>query len=1182
MLKNIDASMKRLWWRTVAVIAGMVALLVSSAIGQTPGTGAIAGSVLDPAGRAVSSAKVVVVNQETHLSRSVATTDAGFYQVPMLLSGTYVVTVDAVGFAQSTSAAIRITASQTTSLNLTLTLASVGQSVQVKATAVDVDLESSTIGGLVDETAVRSLPLSNRNYTQILGLSPGVIVDLPNATTLGSGTQNVASDGGSPLANNIQFNGIDANNLAENSAANSQTDAGTAIPAPDTIQEFRVQTANYDAAYGRGSGANVDLVSKSGTNQFHGSAWEFLRNTDLNANEFFTKRNKQPRADLKHNQFGGSLGGPILRDRTFFFGAYQGLTEVNGLGDAQQTILPLLTNDRSAATLGAQFCPAGHLNASGNPASGYFTQAGGAQVACNGSNINPVALTILNAKFPNGQFVVPSPQAPLPLTGPDASDQLPMGQSTYTIPAHYREDQFTADIDQVIHPRNSLAARFFYSRAPTTKAFSPNAANVPGWGTDLLNENIMFVLADTHVVNPNLVNVARFGYMRYYGNSTVENPLTAADIGMGTPTGATGSTLNMPGIQVGGFILGDAGTPAMWQVTNSFIWQDTAAWTHGRHNLRFGGEAKRHQVSQDFPEETDGLLQIGTFADFLIGQSAAQNGSPQGLSNVTLSFAGAGLYRRNERYTDVAAFAQDDWKLTHHFTLNAGVRYEIFSAPTETNGLLANFDPNIATTGPVPEAGTFTGYTVPSNYRGTLPAGMIRTPYASLYRTPHADVSPRLGFVWQVSDTPVAVVRGGYGIYYDRHSATIAEQIVNDPPFTLMQIVGGAPNGAATLTSPFVPQVPNSADFPVFVPRTPTSTPFIEATNPNLLDSRTHEYNLNVQTALGYGFLLGVGYVGTQSQHRSGQWEFDQAYLASPQNPINGQTTNSIGNVTARMPIQGVSQGSLYTDSNFVANYNALQAQVIRRMTHNIQMQASYTWSKNLDEVNGEAGTDLFELQLPTNNQRDLRHSSYGPAGSDRTHRFVASFIWQTPKIYASSTLARWVANGWEIAGIAVLQTGIPLSIFDSNAGSVYGLLPSENRAEIAGSNPYTHGSLSSRVTNGYLNSEAFTRAPEAPFGTSLADQDFGNSGVGFLRGPGQHNLDMAIEREFPLKEKVSFHFRAEFFNLTNTPQFGNPNTSLGYTDPTIVHPVASTTFGLITSTVANPRIIQFAGRILF
>ncbi len=274
------------------------------------------------------------------------------------------------------------------------------------------DLESSTLGGKVDETAIQELPLSSRNYTQILGLSPGISVGLPNAAELGRGTQNVSSDGGKTTANNIQFNGIDANNLAQNSAANDGEEVGTAIPAPDAIQEFRVQTANFDAAYGRGAGANVDLISKGGSNRFHGSAWEFVRNNLFNANEFFLKREGARRPDLKQNQFGASVGGPVRKDRTFFFAAYQGLTEVNGLGGKQTATLPLLTADRSAASLGAQFCPAGHLDNSGQAEIGYLTHAGGIQVACDGSNISPVALAILNAKLANGRVRDPQPTDP--------------------------------------------------------------------------------------------------------------------------------------------------------------------------------------------------------------------------------------------------------------------------------------------------------------------------------------------------------------------------------------------------------------------------------------------------------------------------------------------------------------------------------------------------------------------------------------------------------------------------------------------------------------------------------------------------------------------------------------------------------------------------------------------------
>ena len=361
---------------SIATIA-LIFFIANVSFGQTPGTGAVSGVVYDPSSRLVANASVTVVNQATQVSRSVSTTSEGVFRVPLLLPGPYTVIVRATGFAETASRSILVTASETTSLSVSLAVAGVRQSTEVEADAEMPALESSTLGGLVNDTAIQSLPLSSRNYTQTLGLAPGVVVDLPVAAALGRGTQNVASNGATPTNNNIQFNGIDANNLIQNSATNAESSfVGTAIPAPDSIQEFRVQTANFDAAYGRGTGANVDLVSKTGTNKFHGSAWEFVRNNLFNANDFFSKLSGQPRPDLKQNQFGGALGGPILRDKTFFFVAYQGLIEVNGLGDEQTPTLPQLTSDRSATTLGAQFCPAGHLN-SVRPARVRIPDAGG-------------------------------------------------------------------------------------------------------------------------------------------------------------------------------------------------------------------------------------------------------------------------------------------------------------------------------------------------------------------------------------------------------------------------------------------------------------------------------------------------------------------------------------------------------------------------------------------------------------------------------------------------------------------------------------------------------------------------------------------------------------------------------------------------------------------------------------
>ncbi len=1152
----------------------IVVMLLSAlfrARSQSPGTGAIDGIVYDPGNRVVGGAQVSLVSDTMGIARSTITAENGSFRLLLLPPGSYTLTIRCVGFSDRVARSVQVTVSEIKAFRVLLAVAEDGYEVEVNANEQVAQTESATLGAMVNQEAIAALPLANRNFTQILGLSPGVSVPLPNAAELGRATQNVAANGAKTVGNNIQFNGIDANNVSQNSAANDGEEVGTAIPSPDTIQEFKVQTANYDASYGRGSGANVDLVSRTGSNNVHGSVWEYLRNNIFNANDFFLKNSGQRRPALKQNQFGGLLSGPILRDKSFFLVAYQGLRSVNGLGGKQTTLLPLLTADRSAANLGAQFCPDKH-----GDAAGYLTHAGGKRVACDGSNINPVALAILNVKLSNGQFAVPSPQITLVPSDPT---QLPVGQSTFAFPATYDEDQFTANLDHAISGTNTLLARFFYSRGPTHQPFSPNAANVPGWGTDELDRNTMFVLADTHVFNPNLANIARFGYMRYDGSSRVQHPVLASAVGENTPTGLVGPDSPAPGLTVDGlFTIGDAGTPSQWQVTNSFIWQDTLSWTRNRNNLRFGAEFKRHQVDVDAPFGSDGLLDIRTFNDFLLGQSADQNGSEIHSSNVTSSTAGSGIFRRNERYNDLAFFWQDDIALSPRLTVNAGLRYEVFGAPTDTGGRLTNFDPSTASA-TVPADGSFGGFIVPSNFPGPIPAGVVRSSTSGLWGTPLHDFSPRFGLALQLTQRPVLILRGGYGIYYDQHSGDYAESTLGQQPFSTLQILSDSPNAAATLQNPFSPLLPRTSSYPIFTPRVVFGFPFIQGLSPHTVDPRTHEYNLEFEYALGQDTLLQAGYVGTRSMHRPGSIEFDQALLASPQDPVHGETSNSTSNVVQRLPIQGVSPGSLFTNSNFVANYNSLQASLSKRLRDGFQFQASYTWAKSLDETSGSGGSNVFELWLLTNDQTNPRQA-YGLSDFDRSQRAVMNFTYLTPRFGTSSIFLRQLLPGWQFSGIGVLQSGTPMTILDSNAGSVYGNF--ENRAQRSVGSPSTHGSLFSRATGQYLNAAAFTRAPEVQNGASPADQDFGNSGVGIVRGPGQHNIDMAAERSFRLSETNSVHFRAEFFNLTNTPQFSNPSNSLGYGDPTALQPTANAAFGKITSSASNPRIVQLAIRYSF
>ena len=1136
-------------------ITAIVVLAAVSALSraQTPGTGAIKGTVFDASSSVVQNAQVTIVSEATGVSRTGSTDSSGVFRFPLLTPGAYSVTIDASGFKKETAQSVDVVVSETAVVDFHLSVAAADTNIYVAPAIELAQTESSTLGRAVDHQTIEALPLSNRNYTQILSLSPGIVVELPSASALGRGTQDVAANGNKTTGNNIQFNGVDANNLSQNSAENDGEEVGVAAPAPDTIQEFKVQTGNYDASYGRGTGANVDLVSKTGTASFHGTAWEFLRNDVFNANTFFSKLTDQPRPVLKQNQFGASLGGPVLRDRLFFFGAYQGLRSSNGLGDQVTVNLPQLTKDRSAQTLAAQFCA-------------YPTSAGGVQLTCDGSNLNPVALALLNFKFKNGQYAVPSPQILLPNSDPT---QMPIGESTFATPATYNEDQFTSNLDARISDRNQFALRFFYSHAPTVEPFSPNAANVPGWGTTELDQNTMLVLSDTHLFSPRLVNIARFGYMRFDGDSAVANPILASDLGTTSPTGLSGANVAAPGITIDGlFTVGDAGTPFQWQVTNTFIWQDTLSLTHRNHSLRFGAEVKRHQVDVNAPFSTDGLLDIRTFSDFLLGQSAAQNNSPSGSSNVTLSNGSSGLFRKDERYIDFAGFAQDDLRISNRLMINAGMRYEIFGAPSDIDGRLVTFDPTIATQ----SGGTLSGFVVPSNFKGDVPQGVVRSSIPGLFPTRRVDFQPRLGFVFRVADRPTILLRGGYGLYFDRLSAGLAENLLAVEPFSIFQFFSGSSNGSATLQQPFVPQLPSNDSYPMFQPRIPGGGPSLTAISRHMVDPYTAEYNLNAQVAFAHDYLVEIGYVGTHSLHEAGCVEFNQARLASPANPINGETTNSAANVIARVPFVGISPGSLFCESSFNANYNSLQASITKRLSHGLEFLGSYTWSRNFDQTSGSSGSNVFEEHLVTNDQTNFRQA-YGPTDFDRTDRGVLSLVYSTSFARHLPRLSARILGDWQISTVAVAESGTPITILDDNAGSVYGNYPFENRAQLSGTaKPSTSGSLRSRAINGYLNPAAFTSAPEAPFGTGPFDTAFGNSSVGLVRGPGQRDIDMAVERTIPITESQRFRFRTEFFNLTNTANFNNPTSNL-----TAGPAFGAPPFGIITSTSNNPRIIQFA-----
>lgn len=1102
---------------------------------QAPGTGAITGKIVDPSGAIVPQATVTVLNEGTGLSRPATTMSDGQYRAPLLPPGNYTVNVEAHGFEPEVVHGIRVVVAETSVVNVNLRVGATTSEIKVVGSAELAQTQSSALGRVTDQDTIVALPLANRNFSQIMALSPGVVVEIPNAGALGTNTQNVAVNGAKTTANNFQFNGIDANNIAENAFSGQAfaPEAGIAIPNPDTIAEFKVQTAMYDASYGRSAGGNVDLVSKSGSNSFHGGLWEFFRNDALNANDFFLKQNGQPRPVLKQNQFGGTIGGPIIKNRTFFFGSYQGTIQSDGqsAGSLVSTFLPALTSDRSAATLGALY-------------GGQSGSNGGVAVAPDGSNINPVALALLNFKLPNGQFAIPSPQT---IIGGG------VGESTYSIPAKYREDQYTANVDHQFSSANQLSGRFFYSDQPESLPFNQFAATVPGFGGGQTDRNDMFVLSDTHVFDPNVVNVARFGFVRFDGTLTTVNPINGSDVGLTTPPGIP----ILPGIQVTGlFTIGPPFQPGYFENTNNFIWQDTVSIVHGGNNFRFGAEAKRTQL-EVVPSQQAGDLIFLSFPDFLLGQSGTQNGSGQ--SNIFYSSVGSGNFRKDERYTDLAGFFQDDIQVSSRLTINAGLRYEYFGPPVEINGFLSNFDPSIATA-QVPASGSFSGFVLSSNFKGTAPSGVTIAHNAGMWNSDYHDLGPRLGFAYRLTNNPTLVLRGGYGIYYERLSGELAAQNIGEPPFSATLRLQGAQNTAATLQDPFNPQVPAPSAFPIFIPRTPDSAISIAAISRNIVSPYTQQYNLNLQYQFGGDYLLQVGYVGSKTTHLAACVEFNQALIATPENPVNGETTTTVENLTQRLPFAGIAGGSYICQSTFDANYNSLQASLYKRFGHGLEFQAAYTFSKNLDYASGLGNLSSLDLTFLSNDQTDPRQAR-GLNDFDRAHRFVLNTVYSPPNMRSGPEAVRAMLSHWQFSGVMVLQSGLPITPLDSSAGSVYGNIVGFTRANCTGLNPASSGSVISRL-NGWFNPAAFAPPPTIGDGTG-----FGNCGVGILRGPDQKNLDFAVTRNFSITERNKIQFRAEFFNLFNTPNFGLPETDRN----------AGPAFGVITSSASNPRIIQFA-----
>jgi hypothetical protein len=1144
--------------------------------GQTSTTGAIRGTLTDSTGAVISGATVTVTSKATDQVRTVKSDSSGQYTVGLLPPEVYTISITAPGFKTEQPAPVTVVVTETARADAKMVLGSNSETVEVTSQAAALQVENATLGTVVDGATIREVPLTNRNYTQVLTMSAGVAGDVNNAASLGKGTQDVYVNGASSISNNFHMDGADINNFGSGRAGDFVQQAGIAIPNPDSLQEFKIQTTNYDAGFGRDAGANVDVVTKTGSNNIHGSVWEFFRNDVLNANDTFLKIGGQKRAVMKQNQFGGTLGGPIIKDKFFIFGTYQGTRQLNGLSSSSNVSLTLfpVTDDRSPAGIARVACPGSSSGKNWAPFNG------GVNVACNGSNINPVALNLLNQKLANGTYLIPTPQR----LSTDTNGN-PVGLSSYSIPARFTEDQFMVNTDYVLSAKHTISERYFYSSDPQNLPFS-TCSCTPGNGLTPTFNSQVAVLKLTSALNAHFLNEALVGYIRSYGRLNTQANLTFDKIGMTAPSDPT-YPLTPIISTTGYFQLGGVNNDVSFSAVNTFEISDQISWTHGKQSVRAGFLGEKNQFNFDDPNNKRGSVGFQTFQDFLLGESATQNGS--GFSNVNSSGSQQGSYYKGYRGTDMAMFLQDDIKLRSNLTVNAGLRWELNSGVSANHGQLSSFYPSLVTPfQPVPAGGTFTGFVVPNNYRLTLPAGITRLGSTSLSDNdlPLHNFGPRAGFAWQPQgDSGSTVLRGGYGVFYTLPNANSVLQTLGGQPFVSSASLSGTANAAATFQTPYTTVLTPG----VWRPRSPNYTLTVTGVAQNIDSPMVQQYNLDVEQQLPERFVLEVGYVGTRGTRLAESRSLNRAFLASPSNPINGVTTNTVAsaNLQARVPYQGFTPGGVTRIETYgFSNFNSLQSTLRRQLSHGVYLQAAYTWSKALTTVTGGDGTNgVFSGGSANSNDPNNRYARWGPAGYDRTNRLVVVYSWQLPSWKNGNALERVATGGWRFSGVTTFQSGKPLTFTDAKDGTAYGtasrgqFAPGIGNGNILNKNG---GTMLARVKNNtYLNPSAslFVTASAVPFSAVAATGgpqaiDYGNSSIGAVRGPGNDNWDMTLSkttRVGGLREDATLDFRTEFFNVWNHPQYANPSTGVG-----------TASYSVINASSVAPRLIQFALKYVF
>jgi len=1106
----------------VCVLAGLIATSGNS----QQITASIRGTVVDASGAVVSSAAVTATQAETGFTRTVRSDGQGDFIVIELPVGHYRVEAEAKGFQKFVQEGVTLDVNQTATVTMRLAVGAATEKVEVHADATLIEAATTSLGKTVQEREILDLPLNGRNFTQLGVLQPGVVPITPGLAQAGGSLrdgQAYAVNGQRPESNNFLIDGADNFN---------GVDGGFVLKPPvDAIAEFRILTHTANAEFGHSTGSTTNIITRSGTNAVHGALWEFLRNDAFDAKSFFAT-SVEP---LKRNQFGGTLGGPIKHDKTFFFGYYEGLR--NRQGVTTRATVP------SMAERGGDFkelCPEG-FDASG---------------VCNNPDPN-AGHQIYNVFVPPGQPPQPIPYNQLSGINPISQNILAFypfanqGANTFLTTQSKPEngDQFGLRFDHYLTSQDTLNFRYSFNQGSVTDPLSTAGANVPGFpvGEDQRAQN--FVAQETHTFSPSLVAIARFSFLRNkFLFDEHLNHIDPASLGF-TYQPSLESASGPPFIQVAGFAsVGDPITGPRNTFQNTFDVNGSLIWIRGHHELKFGGGYGHDQINVLQGIATNGFFVFvnapltNPFASFLIGQPI-------------FFLQGSGDFGRGIRGNDFNLYAQDTFKVSSRITLNYGLRYELPFPYTEIKDRQILFAPGVQSmVFPTAPAGLL--------YPGDpgVPRGLIQTEKTAF--------APRIGIAWDPTGRGTWKVTSSYGIFYDPYYTGQGGPLqapISAPPF-LQTAQISVPN----FENPYAGLAPPVNGF--------TQPMTLLTLDKDLKLPYAQDWNLNIQRAFGADWLFEVGYIGTKGTRLPRFVEGNPTTFIpgdTPQDDADHRRLYSGCTRTDTNPCTFSSVGLIAGNTD--SSYHAMQTSLKKRFSHGLSFLASYTLSKTIDDVSSFNITG--SASQSTAGENDLAQNPFdlsaekGRSMFDARHRFVLSYQWTLPYFANAQGWRKQVLGGWQVNGITTFMTGTPFTVYDSAGVSLQGGAPEisgfpSDRPDRVGD--FTKGTCpndgaSAGTANCWISPSGFQRLdPNTQLG------QFGNAGRNIAQGPGYQQWDFSALKNFRFTESKTIQFRGELFNIFNHANLGLP-----------VNDLNSSNFGQIQTSQPG-RLVQFALKFLF